>query len=289
MGSSSNAKRDIEAVIAMTIKPRVTVSASQRTTLGSLRKLFSGNIVGLWMMDDVTTVCKDYSGNNYDGEHSATDLVLQDTIGPWGRSCVYYPGVNNRFTNLYSAGLAASYPNSAGSLIHVCRVSAVAEWTDGVSRHTFDLRGATDNDRTRNFKSSSNLEWQARYGSATSGGARVIQKLRHNATDWMVWSTTWSVANNEMLMYYEQNKHGNIGTIVAWSGGLSVARIGDSIFGTQPWKGWIGPVILLDKVATQDEIEIASRVLLTKGSFSLSGMTINSEFDGAMLKELTSW
>ena len=111
-----------------------------------------------------------------------------------GQVCPFYDGANSH-TNIYTAGGAAAFNGSAGTISIWAKVSAVGDWTDGTQRTT--IRFAVDaNNYIELVKlvGANLLQWGYRAGGVTKsvnlGGLATV--------DWMHMALTWDSVADEV-------------------------------------------------------------------------------------------
>lgn len=205
-----------------------------------MRRVLATNPVAYWPLNErVGSVTYDISGN---GHHGAPTKVGQGYPGIGDGQPAYYFDGASAFVNIYSAGFAAAFDGTEGTLLTWGRVSNAGVWTDGLHHQFVRLRTDTSNLVLMRILSTGNaLQWYANFGGVNSRMDKSISTL-----DWVCMGLTWSVstgASGEFRAYYNGAQEGATRTgLGTWAGALNLSycALGASFAGTTELMfGWL--------------------------------------------------
>lgn len=190
-----------------------------------------------WPMNELAgTVCKDRSGNGFDGTYTGVTLG-QPGIGD-GHKCPLFDGVND-YVNIYSAGLNAAFDGAEGTFMIW---GLVNDWTDDTVRLMMRLYDDADNsyDLKKNNGPAGANAIRA-YAEAGAAGDGDNDSTLTGSTVFNQYVLTWSDLANQAEWFQNGVSAGTIALANSWDGaGLDNTRtlIGANI--TTPGGVWDG-------------------------------------------------
>lgn len=150
-----------------------------------------------------------------------------------GDTAPLFDGVNDQVT-INAAALDAVFNLAAGGVAGWFRVSGAGVWSDSSIDMGLEF-GVDPNNRVRILKDSAN-DIRVQY---KAGGAAKNISYTTTTTDWMHVAMTWSVADDEVILYINGVAQGVPATSLGtWSGTLASAYVGLA------WNGYISRVAL---------------------------------------------
>jgi hypothetical protein len=218
--------------------------------------LFGASIVGYWPLNELSwVVAQDHSPRRNRGVYSGVTLasnLLPPLIG--GRA-PYFDGVAG-YCNILSPDLSAEFDGNHGSLILWGKVSALADWTDGIQTRLAQIYVDGNNFINVEKRSINNNLQVQRVGS---GIADTVNLVPVSETGWMNIGLTWDVISDELKMYYAGAQVGLTQTgLGTWTTASLVGAVigASSTTPTGPFKGWLGHGLLLDRAATPAQMSL---------------------------------
>lgn len=216
----------------------------------------AGNgLIGYWMQNEGSgTVSFDRSGQGNNGAYTGVTLGVGG-IGD-GRTAASFDGTTS-FNNIYSAGLAAAFNPSEGTLMAWAKVANAGVWTDGATRRFVSLSADISN-QVMLYKTSNNnqLSFDYRAGGTIKG---ILLSSVSPATFFFV-ALTFSKSGDFLKAYYNGVKTGSTQTGVGtWSGALAatLCTIGSqSTVPAQVTSGSIAHVALWNLPLTAGQIAL---------------------------------
>jgi hypothetical protein len=220
----------------------------------------SGNLIGYWMLDEVSgTTLRDRSNNGNNGVSTGFDL-LYPGIGD-GRSCPNLDGVND-CGNIYSAGLAGVFNGAEGTVALWLRMASAGVWSDATARSAVTLR-ADSNNRVNIQKATGTNNMQIFYvaNSVSKSASLAVGP----GTGWFHMALTWSKAADQVKAYVNGVQTGTTLTgLGTWAGSLDSARVtlgaGASDVIVSVWSGNLAHVALWTTPLTAAQIANLAKV-----------------------------
>jgi concanavalin A-like lectin/glucanase superfamily protein len=194
----------------------------------------AANLLAYWPMAESSgSVALDASGNARNGAYTGVTLGAAG-IGD-GRTSASFNGTTS-FNNVYSASLAAAFNKDEGTAAAWCKVSGAGVWTDGVAR--FVLRLAADaNNLVALVKQSGNNRFDCQYAG---GGTFRLQSLTSAPVGYFHAAITWSVAANQVIVYFNGSAVGSPLAIPTFTGALATTTTMIGAGSTTPAQIWSG-------------------------------------------------
>lgn len=216
------------------------------------------SLIGYWPLDELSgVVAYDHSGNNRHGTYTGADLAAGYGVGR-ERAAPYFDGAND-WVDVYSAGLAAAFNPSAGSLLVWLRVPTAGTWTDGVNKRGYTFGADASNYIQLRTPSDNTLTLYYAAGGVTK--SRTISG--QSSLDYLPVCFTWDAVADEIWGYIGGVAFGAAVTgLGTWSGTLSSSRaeFGNltAAVSANGWLGYIAHAILCGRVLTPTEIRSLS-------------------------------
>ena len=200
------------------------------------------------------SVAKNWGSLGAAANGSYTGVDLHSTPGPKGGGAPYFDGVNDS-VDINSAGLAAAFPGSEGSVLAWAKVYDAAVWTDSQGRYVVQFNdGASNVFNMRRAPTDYYLTWYYNAG----GVSKVKNKTDGNSLDWMALVCTWSASADECIVYYNGEQYGSkLTSLGVWDGTIDSSLCAIGSYSNSPsyvWKGYISHVALWDRALTPAEI-----------------------------------
>ena len=213
--------------------------------------LFGSALIGYWKMDETSgTTVLDSSPQGNHGTSSGLGLANLAMPGQIGGYAPYFDG-SGGYANVFSAALDADFNGEEGALMGWFQATT-AEWADSTVRRLVYFEEDGDN-RVIMQRSTAN-KIDCFYEAANTTETRIPDQI--NTAGWYHIAITWSLSNDRMRVYRAGTQFSTEATTLGtYAGGLTKAIIGaTSTTPTEPFKGHIGHVILLNREATAEEV-----------------------------------
>lgn len=235
--------------------PRSLGSQTNANYKSRIISLLGSSIVSYWPMNEMSgTAARDLSALGNNGTYDTVSLANTASPGGIGGFAPLFDG-SDSVVDVYSAGLNTAFDPTKVTLAIWAKVSAAGVWTDSTVRYLVQI-GADANNAVRIYKAGANNTLYVDYkagGTAKTGGAGS-----HSPTGWTHYGITADVAGDAVKAYINGVQVGSTLTgLGTWSGALSssLCVIGASATNSNnPYSGWLSHPLLLNKVATSDEM-----------------------------------
>ena len=222
-----------------------------------IKRLFGTALIGYWPVDEAAgaSTVTDYSGQANDGTPSNVTFG-QAGIGD-GRTSGSFNGTSS-YVDVYSAGFVADFTPSELSVVGWLKV-ATGEWDSATQRRIINIQTSTSLLTIR--KSAANTLQALYNGGGTTDSVAVGGQT---SEDWICFGLTVSVSADQLKFFLGGVQAGATQTgIGTWGGTLisSAAVIGSANSETPAnvWSGNLAHLIVLNRVATPQEIAEAAR------------------------------
>jgi len=217
---------------------------------------FGAALIAYWQMDETSgSTAGDSSPQGHDGIYSGVTLANMPLPGKIGGSGPRFDGAND-YVSVYSAGFDSAFDGQVGSAMVWAKVYDASVWTDGVYRHCFNFFvDASNRVHIRKSGGAGNNQMEVWYKAA--GVQETIYATSLTSTDWVHYAVTWSNVADEVKFFVNGVQAGGTQTgLGSWTGNLSAAntKIGAYDASQLSWNGWLGHVVVLNRVATPAEI-----------------------------------
>lgn len=224
-----------------------------------MRMLFGANLIGYWPLWEASgATANDISPQANNGTYSNVTLA-QAGIGDVRTSGLFVPA-SESLVNVYSAGLAADFSTTAGTIAIWVKVSGAGVWTDTITRMIYQLHTVNE------------IDVYAGFIKIDIGGiAKIYCSFRLNnvwkdvvfvttTTGWFHVASTWDTVADQVKVYFNGAQTGATQTTLgSHAGPITAASIGNHINTGGPWDGNLAHAILLTRAATAPEIAEMAR------------------------------
>lgn len=205
-------------------------------------------LIGYWQLSECSgLVALDSSPYKRNGAHVGVTLCRP---GWGGRAAAFYDGAND-YTSILSAGLAAAFNGSLGSLLLVCQVAGSGVWADGASRIVAALSVDANNFVRMIKRTGAN---QFGYDYRAGGTLETITRASSETTFFLA-ALTWNKAADRVRAYFNRELVATATTLGVWAGTITSGFVGaadpvpNSVF-----HGDLQHVALFDQELTQQHI-----------------------------------
>lgn len=214
-----------------------------------VKALFGSAVIGYWPLHELSgTAANDVSGNARNGTYTGVDLA--NAAGPKGGVAPYFDGAND-YVNVTSAGCLAAINGNLGSMMVWGRAGS-GVWTDATTRRL--LRIAID---ASNYFLLTRKTVNNQLAVSRVVGGVALERLVDSGgpAGWFHLGETWSAAADQTIAYYNGAQSGAAMTCGAMVGAATTLLFGAlTTTPTQVWCGWLAHALVLDRVATADEM-----------------------------------
>lgn len=209
-------------------------------------KVVGYNPIAYWpLWENSGTTVKDHSGNGRDGTYA--NVALANTTGPDGEPAVRTYDATT-IIDLYSVSLRDAFSGAEGTVAGWAKVSNAVIWVAGVQRHVATLAATVSNDHIFVYKAAAANTFTL---VRQAGGVDKLVAITTSTLAWFHWAITWSIAADEVKVYYNGSQSGATQTtLAAWVNVLDVnwatLACDRTPVGASEWPGWLAHIAVWD-------------------------------------------
>lgn len=228
--------------------------SGKRSYINRVLATQAASLIGYWPLNDTSgTTATDKSGNARNGTYEGGFVLGAAGIGD-GQTAVTLDGTNGRVDLLQSsAALASAWNGGECTVMAWCKVSDVANWTDGSEDEIFRARVDANNTLILR-KSTTNNTLNALY--VAGGTSENLSIGSRTDTGWIFIAYTVSKTADQAILYINGYQEGATATGL----GTFVGTPTIMVFGAQdgsgstPWKGTMAHCAIWAKALTAAEV-----------------------------------
>lgn len=225
-----------------------------------LQYLFGADIVGYWQQAEPNgLVALDSGARAHPGTYTSVALG-QTGIGD-GKTAAGFDGTASKNV-IYSAGLNTDFNTLQATIILWARVSGVSVWADGTIRNGIQI-AADANNYFRIARTATLNQLNIAYNAGSTVKAVTDSSLA-GTFNWFQVGMTVDKAGDALKAYINGVQVGATQTgLGVWAGALAATLCNIGAAANTPtsvWSGNLAHVLILNRVATQNEMTIAAAV-----------------------------
>ena len=230
-----------------------------------IKRMFGSGITEYWPLDEVSGTVARGVINGMNGVYSG-DVTLAAADSPVEGKAPYFGGTNGK-VNIYSAALVAAFNGAEGGFFFWSNILTAAI-TDSILHYCFALKSSAGNQITI---TKSNNAAGTIWAGYSAGGVSESPSIASVSDGWVLMGLTWSKTNDRVRLWLNgyQPYAESVGLGV-WADPLAAATSTIGTYGANYWKGNISNAFLLNREATQEEIQLLTFSYASKKLLRLS-------------------
>lgn len=203
--------------------------------------------LGVYKFNDSTSTLEDFSGNDYDGTYGGT-YTLQDRAGPLSDDYVDWPGASGGYVQMIGSGIENVFDGQEGSIGGWVKPDSY-----GSNWYIFYLRVNSSNVISIQTGTTGSGNIRIDY---TGGGSNINGTIELNPTEWVHLYMTWSLTDDEVILYVNGEIAIVLTSIPTWStSALAVFLFASQQTSTPFFDGSTAWWVVTDYALTQSQIQ----------------------------------